>query len=71
MDGQHDGTIKKKLNELQNEMDMLKLLGIKYCVCAICDMPFYSEAQRIQHTIEYHEAIFNRTRSRGSRDESH
>lgn len=58
IDGQNDDeeldAVKKKLEELQREMDMLKLLGVKYCECNICDLPFYTESQRIQHSITYH-----------------
>lgn len=60
--------VQKKLDELQKEMDMLKLLGIKYCECQICDAPFHSEAKRIQHILQYHEKRFDEIHGNGSRD---
>lgn len=46
--------IKEKLEELQNQMRILKLLGVKFCKCDYCDMPFTSVAQKIKHENEFH-----------------
>lgn len=48
--------LKKNLNELQKKMDILKKLGVEYCECKSCNMPFMNEAQKIKHCNEYHTA---------------
>lgn len=67
VDGQSEeemDTLNKKLEKLQDEMDRLKALGIKYCECEICQMPFYNELQRIQHKFDQH---MDRFHGHGSR----